>query len=533
MRCDFPRVARVAILLVAELSLLGVGLFADPLTDMPAQADQWRLLCQCALFAIPAAIVALSFRPDWRELLALSARWAVIAVGCAESCVALAQLYGFECSNHTLYKLTGTFYNPGPLGGYLAVCVPLALRESLRNASALWRGVSLCALALMAVVLLPSMSRTGWLAAAVGSLYVWLCCGGRERCARWLRSVSPWWLCAGGVAIAAALVGLWQMKSASAWGRLFLWRMGWDAACAHPWAGSGAFGPAYAEAQEAYFASGLGKDWEVAVAEAPVFAFNEYLDLAVRVGIPAALAIVAVVAALWLMAHRRSLVGECGAILALAIFASASYPFHIVAFVSVAALMVLTVASSVSRLLPLSLSAAATILCACALPAQGERVAAMRQWGDVRMLYELKSYERAAKEYAQLLPSMRWNTTFLYEFGYSLHKSGEYLESNEIMREALGKSSDAMILNIMGKNYQALGQYEESEACFIRSAHRVPSRMYPKFLLFQLYSSPEAYDRVKRQATAQSILTMPVKRESGATREMIDEVRRATESDSR
>ena len=51
----------------------------------------------------------------------------IILTGLIEAVWGLQQLYGFKPSQHALFKLTGSFFNPGPYAGYLAVVFPLAL----------------------------------------------------------------------------------------------------------------------------------------------------------------------------------------------------------------------------------------------------------------------------------------------------------------------------------------------------------------------------------------------------------------------
>lgn len=50
----------------------------------------------------------------------------IILAGFSESVTGLMQLYGFLHSNHSLYKITGHFFNPGPFSGFVALTVPLA-----------------------------------------------------------------------------------------------------------------------------------------------------------------------------------------------------------------------------------------------------------------------------------------------------------------------------------------------------------------------------------------------------------------------
>ena len=51
--------------------------------------------------------------------------WLLLAWGVKEAVLGLLQGYGYEDSNHSLYALTGAFYNPGPYSGFLAMCLPL------------------------------------------------------------------------------------------------------------------------------------------------------------------------------------------------------------------------------------------------------------------------------------------------------------------------------------------------------------------------------------------------------------------------
>ena len=49
----------------------------------------------------------------------------LLLLGGYEAFWGFLQLYGFSVSNHSLYALTGSFYNPGPYMGYLAMVLPV------------------------------------------------------------------------------------------------------------------------------------------------------------------------------------------------------------------------------------------------------------------------------------------------------------------------------------------------------------------------------------------------------------------------
>ncbi|MDR2651779.1 MAG: hypothetical protein LBC68_05640, partial [Prevotellaceae bacterium] len=57
---------------------------------------------------------------------------AFVVTGLVEAVWGLMQLYGFAGSQHGLFKITGSFFNPGPYAGWLATVFPVALGLSLK-----------------------------------------------------------------------------------------------------------------------------------------------------------------------------------------------------------------------------------------------------------------------------------------------------------------------------------------------------------------------------------------------------------------
>ena len=114
----------------------------------------------------------------------------------------------------------------------------------------------------------------------------------------------------------------------------------------------------------------------------------------------------------------------------------------------------------------------------------------------------------------------------MFEYGHALHKIGRYGESTRVLQKAMEYSCDPMILNIIGKNYQATGEYEKAEEYFIRSTHRLPGRIYPYYLLAKLYVEPEYRHLEKLKQAVQIVLTKEPKVQSTAIKEMREEVKK-------
>lgn len=149
-----------------------------------------------------------------------------------------------------------------------------------------------------------------------------------------------------------------------------------------------------------------------------------------------------------------------------------------------------------------------------------------KEWTSCKMLYNIGAYQSAKDSYEKLYPKLNDRGTFLFEYGHCLHKLKEYDASTEIMEEAIMHSCDPMILNIIGKNYQATGEYEKAEEYFIRSTHRLPGRIYPYYLLAKLYAEPEYWHPEKLRQAVEVVLTKEPKVQSTAIREMREEVKK-------
>ena len=119
---------------------------------------------------------------------------------------------------------------------------------------------------------------------------------------------------------------------------------------------------------------------------------------------------------------------------------------------------------------------------------------------------------------------LKENYSFLFEYGYCLHKLQRFEESNQILMEAEKLSCDPMILNIIGKNYQSLQHYDKAERYFIRSSNRLPNRIYPYYLQAKLYAEHGYYHPDKFMKMADKVLHKKPKVHSKAIDEMRKEI---------
>ena len=462
--------------------------------------------------------------------------WGLIILGAVETFRGFSQLYGFTASNHSLYAMTGSFYNPGPYMGFLAMIFPVCLYAYLSQKNG-WMRCMTALVGVMMLCLLPAgMSRSAWMAVAVGSAYV---LGMHYR-----RAVTLYVLChkkkakamaaVGGMLLVIAVLEAYQLKKDSADGRLLMWKVAARAVCEKPWTGYGwdYVAGAYGDAQEAYFAEGNYTETEERVAGSPEYVFNEYLQVAMAWGVPVLLVGLLVIGGSGYVGHRNGEYGLCGALLSFGVFAFSSYPLQFPLFVFSLVLSVVGCAISGLSLRQGRWKVVVALAMVLFMAAGGQMYAHYRQrkkaagkWEYCRILYRSGAYEQAVESYAEHYEDMKHDAHFLFEYGHALHKLQRNEESNEVLKEALKVSSDPMILNIIGKNCQEMGNYGEAEHWLIRSVHRLPGRIYPYYLLAKLYKEADCFPSEKWEWARRMVLEKEPKVHSRAIEEMREEMK--------
>ena len=458
--------------------------------------------------------------------------WVLVVLGGSEAILGLRQLYGFATSGHSMYALTGSFFNPGPYSGYLAMILPVCLYQWLVCGRRGGRVVAGGVMLLIFCVLPAGMSRSAWLAAGVSCLcvYAWHMDWTDKFRLLWQQQRQRVVMVVVGGFCVLLLAGylLFVLKPDSARGRLFMWKITCRAIAEKPLTGYGIhnFAAAYGNAQETYFAAGDYEPWEERVAGSPEYAFNEYLQAAVELGIPLAVCLLVVVVLCLYRGVRKGRYGICGAILSLMIFSFSSYPLQLPVFIVTFGGLLVACLSGADRWQWLGVAVLVGIIGGFRLKNDLQVEQACREWMNARVLYNAGAYQSAEKEYGRLYPLLRDRASFLFEYGHGLHKQQQFSKSNRILKEALQRSCDPMILNVIGKNYQQMGDCLSAEDWFIRSTHRLPGRIYPYYLLAKLYAEPGFRQPDKFEKMKRMVLTKEPKVHSTAIRQMREEIKK-------
>ena len=417
--------------------------------------------------------------------------FAVMLCGIYQSCLVLGQLLGYEASNHLRFVVTGSFFNPGPCGIFLAGVFVLAvamMKKGYRKVGfnlMFVRYVTACVtFGVTLVALVPTMSRAGWIGALVGVMLLY-----RREIVAWGNTRRRWVIGGGIVGMIVVLMLFYLLKKDSANGRLFIWQNTVSAYWKTPLFGVGidGFERAFAEAQHDYFEKEKVLEQDnrhVEMAGVVESAFNEPLALFLLLG-----AVGGVLTAMVLFFKLQRLTAYSCVAVALLVASFFSYTFYIP---SIAIVFLFAVAQLPDRRVRggryvnvLMFGIMGIVVLFFDFREFGRREA-YRKWKNNAVYYTWEDYQSVVEEYGKLYPVLKNDFKFLFEYGHSLHKVGRYEESNIMLKRGIRHSADPMFWNIAGNNYLALKQYDQGMTAYLRAYYTCPNRVYPLYLLTKL-----------------------------------------------
>jgi|BioPla2DNA2_1021312.scaffolds.fasta_scaffold16186_4 tetratricopeptide (TPR) repeat protein len=443
-----------------------------------------------------------------RILFAVSRKWAmrvvllsVLALYSVQLYMGLSQIVTEVIAGMPIL-VTGSYQNPGPYGCLISIleCVLVACYALFETGSIERKVCSV--MCVPGILILPlTQSRTAMLAFAV-SMCLLAVCAYREKAVGILRRYGILIL----MGVLAAGITAYLFKKDSADGRMYMLRTSLVTMQRNGFrgVGRGRFGAAFAETQriqfrkqiEAHGADAL--DWTVLnekdrmAAESPAHAFNEYMYLGVEHGAAVMLLFMALIITAVVCSYSRKTVW-CYGMTAFAIIAFFSYPLHSWITQIVFAVLAAACVADGGRMLKTSgLGALAVaqlallIMVLVQLPLVRQKSRIEDAWKSVQQLHNMECYADVVERCESMMPYMNDNADFLYAYGQSLNKIGEYAKSDSILKLGTEVSGNPMLWNVMGNNSLALGRYDEAEKRYMQAFYTLPNRLYPLILLAKL-----------------------------------------------
>lgn len=459
----------------------------------------------------------------------------ILVLGAIESFWGFWQIIN-ETSRHGVFLLTGNFLNPGPysaypmMGAIAGLCFmnahpnPDALRAVLaRTGESTLLNIkrytlnAINILTWVCLMVLPATwSRAAWV--GVGVVALWLY---RQRYWKW-----RWYVWGGLLALA---IVVFFVKQGSAEGRLIIWTAALASWCENPiWgAGYGGFNHACAEGIAALYQydpvmfSGFQ---HAGVAE---FSYNALLQILVEQGITGATFCVILVTLVVKSAYRI-----CPPLLyvlvSMILFSFFSYPLEILPY-RILLTMIVAVVSSVhsdneKQQKPQWWKSVLVGLLSIGIwfPLKSETERRKESDEGYRLISSLKD-PCFLKDYRELLPDERDNSSFLFDMAKLLQSNGRYKDSNAILQLGIQVCRDPMFYVLMGKNYKSMGFPERADSAYVKAFQILPNRMYPLYQRMLLQQELGNTDLM--QILARQIVEMKPKIKSPATDEMQEKAR--------
>ena len=412
-------------------------------------------------------------------------------------------------SRHNFYALTGTFLNPGPYSAILS----MGLVMSCQAKKPYW-------IPLIFAILLPATwSRAALLSAAVCLAIIYW-----EQWKRW-----RWWVATGALCIAAVF---YFLKQGSADGRSIIYLVSLLNIYHSPiWgSGIGSFFHQYAEGLALFCQQ--HPTFNVESTDVLMSAFNELLYVGVEQGLVGLAFAIVLIILLFLQLKEKGKALGIG-LLSLLISSMFSYPLeqlpYQILFVVIAAYGATNkgytetapIRNSFSRrfLIPIGTFGGILLLSGFAHHHITIRAKADSNYWTTAGI----KHSALINAHYEILPLLRGNQFFLFDFGKTLSENGRYTDSNAVLRLGTLICNDPMFYVIQGNNYLQMNLYQKAEQAYQKAFDIMPNRIYPLYRLMLLYEKKG--DITKEKEMAQRVISFKEKVVSPATKEMKDKAR--------
>lgn len=514
----------------------------------------------------------------------------MILSGAIQAIYGNLQLYGLFNSNHHQFRITGTFFNPGPYAGYLATIFPIVLSFLMTKiyfktgrihiftnpycpaySKVIYYYIYLVAFFSILIILPATRSRSAWMAALASSIFALV--NHKDRLdltkilpdkiiAVYIKYKSKKFIKTLIILFIVFIINilgviLYNMKKDSADGRLLIWKVTAKMIYDKPLLGhgTGGFEANYMNYQAEYFTKNKETEY-VILADNNKYAFNIILRLLTEYGLVGLLVVVLLVYKIFFGKiinedSRFTLKVAKASLLSIIVFGMFSYPDKILPL-NINMIILLGIASNnlkpinnyyrkspgfileiIGSKLSYKFIKLLFILILLAniyiLGNKGVKLhKGYKNWASAYTLYSARAYEHCIDDYKKAYEVFKRNGDFLLNYGKALSLAEEHNKAVEVLQEAIMYYPNTVAFTALGDSYKALKKYDNSKNAYKMAVNMIPHRFYAQYLLAKLY-----YDTGKiEQANivANKVLNRKAKVPSSAIDEIKAEMRELVES---
>lgn len=447
-------------------------------------------------------------------------------------------LFESNIKNH-LYLISGSYHNPAPLGGFLAISISIlfATKDYLKDNRIIYFLMTF--VIYCSIIILPStMSRAAIISLLV-SFFLWSI-NTKQNTVLILKKHKYSLI----IASLLLIVVLYLIKKPSADGRFFMFLISFRALKKSPFWGNGlgTFAGLQSQEQALYFKQAMTSindsldlnhvnETFRMVADSCFLSFNEIMKIGIEQGWIVMLLFILLLLLLLIYSFVSGN-SYCYGLLTLILFSCFSYPFSIWSFLlilgALIALCVIPLEDVVYR--PLMdyffigfMFALTLVVLGVMTPHFCKIHNSEKQWELEPSWSSLEMYDCTVKLCDELYEDLSYDYKFMFDYGKALNKISEYDKSDSILRKGLELCGDPMFWNVMGNNSIARGRYREAEERYMNAFYMVPNRLYPLYLLAKLYY--QECDTARFLKMSEKIDSFKPKVESATTNQFRQEIK--------
>ncbi len=430
-----------------------------------------------------------------------------------QSGLAMMQCIGIVQSNNFSFGVTGSFLNPGHLGGYLAVCWCVIVTAIYKSYCSRWLWM---AVVVIMVGMVLAQSR-----AAVMSCVVWgVFLAYRRLVPSGVSKIAVWSVAI--VGILAALGILYCFRPESADSRLFIWRVCLGMISDSPMFGKGlgAFQWEYMLYQADYIRAHILDSGLAEIADNVISPFSEPIHIMIEYGVIGMMifAVPIVIVCKHIISSHYISPAEAG-LVALGVFGLFSYPTQIFPLLILFPMLWGMFPKNSKHKFSKGIEMKKYIVVALSFFS----VLCLYAWSDLCRLDSgvTKLYE---KREAGILSDPHWQDYITIKDlaeSWICRQSAENYGNYDCLT-CVFPSCEGYCAK--GKYYESVGREEDALYCYQTAANMVPSRIKPKFYKWQLLR--KLGRRHEAECLAMEILTMQPKIENSFTMGVRGRIRR-------
>lgn len=448
----------------------------------------------------------------------------LVLSGIGESIIAICQKLGWLESQHTKFDVTGHLGNPGPLGGYLSICLIICFYflwkawQSKRQWSITITIVS-CVIIMIGVVL--SDSRAAVLGLLLGGFYFFFIYNIVIIKRHWFKFV-----CIGCFIFSVCAILIYQYRPLSANARLLIWRVSTEMLVDKPLIGHGigSFSWRYMLYQARYFEE-KKEISEIMVAENVAYPYNELLHLAIEIGIIGLLFACLIIAVIYYHSSLDifQLFIKTGFTVWL-IFSTFSYSTEILPLLFLLPLLLGCIGSKQLFTYTIHLGVKCVIIVLClAICVSAVRIGLIYHDFSAKLaMLPTEENKNVVSLIDKYHPMLKNNIKF--NIIYSKWLTKQTLHSRQRMDQIEAIIPTCENYCLLGDYYREMKRFAEAEESYIVASNMIPTRLRPNYKLWSLYL--QIGSTVKAVTVARHIQQQPLKVENSFTINAKSEVKR-------